>query len=409
MKIYRREAYLKKLRPFYNDDIIKVVTGIRRCGKSCLMQSVRDELLERGVPRKDIIYLDLDRRGYRRIKTPDQLEEAIDALVVDDDFKYLFIDEVQNVDGYEEVVNGFNTDGGFSIFITGSNSYLLSGELMTKLTGRFLEFELFTLSFDEYLGMKEFLGKPVGRRRSEFEEYLRFGGFPRALTYDDPEAKAAYIEDVVRQIVEKDIKARRKVRNVSTFDRVMTYVINNYGAPTNLTNLVDHFNRVEGVPVKRETIAGYLRLLESAKVLYKCERFDLKSRRSLRGEEKYYLADLGIYHARNTDARISYGPSLENVLYVYLRSHGYRLSVGRIGKLECDFICRRHDEYAYVQVSMSIADRSVEDREYRPFSYIRDNYPQFLFTLDPLLQRRDGVRHFNLADFMADGGELLAP
>jgi predicted AAA+ superfamily ATPase len=189
----------------------------------------------------------------------------------------------------------------------------------------------------------------------------------------------------------------------------MTYVINSFGAPTSLTNLVDHFNNVEGVPVKRETIAGYLRLLESAKVLYKCERFDLKSRRSLRGEEKYYLADLGIYYARNTDARVSYGPSLENVLYVYLRSHGYRVSVGRIGKLECDFICRRHDDYSYVQVAMTIADRAVEDREYRPFAYIRDNYPQYLFTLDPLLQRRDGVRHLNLADFMAEEGELLTP
>ena len=159
MRVYRRESYLKKIRPFYDEEIVKVVTGIRRCGKSCLMQSVREELVERGVPKKDIIYIDLDKRGYRRVKTPDQLEEAIDALVVDDDFKYLFIDEVQNVDGYEEVVNAFNTDGGFSIFITGSNSYLLSGELMTKLTGRHMEFELFTLSFDEYLGMKGFHGK----------------------------------------------------------------------------------------------------------------------------------------------------------------------------------------------------------------------------------------------------------
>lgn len=165
------------------------------------------------------------------------------------------------------------------------------------------------------------------------------------------------------------------MRNVSTFDRVMTYVINKFGVPTSLTNLVEHFNNVEGVPVKRGTIAGYLRLLESTKVLYKCERFDLKSRRSLRGEEKYYLADLGIYHARNTDARVSYGPSLGNVLYDYLRFRGNRVSVGRIGKLECDFICCRRDGYSYVQVAMTIADRAVEDREYRPFAHIRDNYP----------------------------------
>ena len=313
---------------------------------------------------------------------------------------------MQNVEGYEEVVNGFNTDGGFSIFITGSNSYLLSGELMTKLTGRYIEFELFTLSFEEFLGMKAFLGKEVGDARTEFDEYLRFGGFPHALTYDDPEAKAAYIEDVVAQIIKKDIKARKKVRNVSTFDRVMAYIINNFGAPTSLTNIVDYFRNVENVPVRRETVAGYIRLLEDAKILYKCERFDLKSRRSLRGEEKYYLADLSIYYARNTDARVNYGPALENVLYVYLRSLGYRVSVGRIGKLEIDFIARKRDEYAYVQVTMSIADRAVEEREYRPFAQVRDNYPQYLFTLDPLLQRRDGVRHLNLADFIATGGAL---
>lgn len=406
MRYFKRESYLEKIRPFYDDDLIKVVTGVRRCGKSCLMRTVREELAERGVPNKDVIYLDLDKRGFRGVKTPDQLEEAIESRVVDDDFKYLFIDEVQNVDGFEEVVNGYNTDGGFSIFLTGSNSYLLSGELATKLTGRHISFDMFPLSFDEYLGMKAFLGKDVGDPRLELETYLRYGGFPKALTYDDPEVKAAYIEDVVNQIVEKDVKRRKKIRNVDAFERVMTYVINNYGAPTNLSNIVDHFTRIEHTPIKRETIAGYIRLLEDAKVICRCPRFDLKSRRSLRGDEKYYLSDLGIYFARNTDARMNWGPSLENVLYTYLRSRGYRVSVGKIGNLEVDFIARKHDEYAYVQVAMSIADRNVEEREYRPFSRIRDNYSQYLLTVDPILQRRDGVRHLNIADFMADGGEL---
>ena len=406
MKLFRREQYLKKIRPFYGDDLIKVITGIRRCGKSCLMATIVEELKERGVPDKDIVYLDLDKRGNRSIKTPDQLEAAIESRLVDDGFKYLFIDEVQNVRGYEEVVNAFNTDGGFSIFITGSNSYLLSGELMTKLTGRYLEFEMFTLSFSEFLAMKEFLGVEVKDDRSEFEEYLRYGGFPRSLEYGDVEAKARYIEDVVGQIIEKDIRLRNKIRNTEAFERVMTYVINNYGAPTSLTNLVDHLRNVEKIAVERRTVSAYIQMLVDAKILYRCQRFDLKSRKSLRGEEKYYLADPGIYFARNVDVRLNYGPSLENALHVYLRSRGYRLSVGRIGKLECDFIARKHDLYAYIQVSMTIADRDVEEREYRPFGYIKDGYPRYLFTLDPLLQRREGVRHLNMIYFMKGEGDL---
>lgn len=407
MKLFHREQYLKIIRPFYNDDLIKVITGIRRCGKSCLMATIAEELRERGVEDKDIVYLDLDKRGNRSIKTPEQLEEKIESLLADDEFKYLFIDEVQNVRGFEEVVNAYNSDGGFSIFITGSNSYLLSGELMTKLTGRYVEFEMFTLSFSEFLDMKGFMGKEVGDARIEFDEYLRYGGFPRSLEYDDPEAKARYIEDVVGQIVDKDIRSRNKIRNIDTFNRVMTYVINNYGAPTSLTNLHGYFTKTEHIAVERRTIASYIQMLVDAKVLYKCERFDLKSRKSLRGEEKYYLADPGIYFARNVDVRLNYGPSLENALYIYLRSRGYRLSVGRIGKLECDFIARRRNAYAYIQVSMTISDRDVEEREYRPFGHIRDGYPRYLFTLDPLLQERGGVRHLNMVSFMKDNGDLI--
>ena len=407
MKLYHREQYLKKIRPFYDDDLIKVITGIRRCGKSCLMATIAEELRNRGVEDKDIIYLDLDKRGNRSIKTPEQLEEKIESLLADNGFKYLFIDEVQNVRDYEEVVNAYNSDGGFSIFITGSSSYLLSGELMTKLTGRYVEFEMFTLSFSEFLDMKRFMGKAIGDARIEFDEYLRYGGFPRSLEYEDPEAKARYIEDVVGQIVDKDIRSRNKIRNIDTFNRVMTYVINNYGAPTSLTNLHDYFTKTERIAVERRTIASYIQMLVDAKVLYRCERFDLKSRKSLRGEEKYYLADPGIYFARNIDVRLNYGPSLENALYIYLRSRGYKLSVGRIGKLECDFIARRRNAYAYIQVSMTIADRNVEEREYRPFGYIRDGYPRYLFTLDPLLQERDGVRHLNMVSFMKDNGDLI--
>ena len=411
LRIYRREKYLRRMRGFYHDDgMIKVITGVRRCGKSCLMQSIAEELVESGIPSDRIIYIDLDLRSNRKVKTTDELEKLIDASTPADTggTKYLFIDEIQNVDEFELLINGYRTDSGWSIFITGSNSYLLSGQLATKLTGRYIEFEVFPLDFAEYVEMKRFLGRTVDDVLiREFTEYLALGGFPKTLEYEDKDDKRAYIKSVIQEIFEKDVKPSNKIKKVSVFNAVQTYLINNFGAPTSLKNLLAHFNDIKKIPIKRETLNRYIQILVDAKILYRCSRFDLKSRRSLMREEKYYLADPGFYFAMNTDARINYGPALENMLYLYLASRGYELSVGRIGKLECDFIARRRNAYAYIQVAMTIADRDVEEREYRPFGYIRDGYPRYLFTLDPLLQERDGVKHLNMASFMEEGGELM--
>ena len=213
----------------------------------------------------------------------------------------------------------------------------------------------------------------------------------------------------MQEIFEKDVKRSNKIRNVSVFNAVHDYLINNFGATTSLKNLLEHFNRVEKVSIKRETLNRYIQILVDAKIIYRCQRFDMKSRKSLARDEKYYLADLGLYFAMNTDARINYGPALENVTYQYLRSLGYMMSVGRIGTLECDFVARRaFGEYFYIQVAMTIADRATENREYRPFEKITDSYPRYLFTLDPLLQQREGVRHLNLMKFIASGGDLVS-
>lgn len=412
MNIYPREFYLKKLRPFYKSDLIKVVSGIRRCGKSCLLLSVAEELKALGVPTKDIIYLNLDKRGLKNVKTASQLEKVIDAAVIDDDFKYLFIDEIQNVEDFEAVINAYREEGNFSIFITGSNSYLLSGELVTKLTGRYIEIGMFTLSFYEFLEMKRFLGKRISANLAEeFNEYLKSGGFPKTLEFDEDEAKATYLGNVIEQILLKDVKGKRKIRNRIVFDKVRTYFVNNFGTMLSLENIENYFNNQEKTKVKRDTLKRYLQILEDARILYRCPRFDMKSKKSLRGEGKFYLADTGIYFATNTDGRINYGPILENVLYVYLKSRGYEVSVGRIGELECDFIARKNDEYRYIQVAMTIMnnrddDRSTEEREYRPLETIRDSYPKYLFTLDTLLQKRNGIKHLNLIDFIAKGDEL---
>ena len=411
MKLYTREKYLKKIRSFYDaDDIIKVITGIRRCGKSCLMQSIAEELLKKGVKEENILYIDLDKRGFRRIKTAEQLEQLIDDRLKSSGggLRYLFIDEIQNVQGFEELINGYRTDGGISIFITGSNSYLLSGEIMTKLTGRYLEFEMFTLTFDEYLDMKKFYKKPVSSDLlAELNNYIIEGGFPRTMSIDDPDAKRVYVDGVVREIFEKDIRSRLKIKDSSVFEAVQNFVVNNFGATMSIKSICDGLKQT-GVNTTRATVSRYIKALEDAKIIYECRRFDMKSRRSLVNEKKYYLADLGIYYSLNVDNRINYGPNLENIVYIYARSFDNAVSVGRIGRLECDFIMRsRSNDYAYVQVAYTIlSGRETEDREYRSLESIKDNYPKYVVTTDGLLQKRNGIRHVNLMSYISAGRQF---
>ena len=401
--LFKREKYLKKIRPFYHDDdIIKVITGVRRCGKSSLMETIADEIKQSGVDEDNIIYLDLDKRENRKIKTADGLEKLIESKIKSDKLNYLFIDEVQNVAGFEEVINGFRSDGGFSIFITGSNSYLLSGELVTKLTGRYLEFELFTLSFEEYEQMKQFYGKQVDPNGLvEINNYILEGGFPRTVQIDDLAAKRTYVTGVVNEIFEKDIKRRVKIKDKAAFEAVRNFVINNFGATASIKSLTEALGKA-GLNITRATVTKYITALVDAKILYDCNRFDMKSKKALAGEKKYYLADLSFYFAQNTDNRINFGPVLENIVYIYSRSLDYSVSVGRIGKLECDFILRNtENDYSYVQVAYTILQsEDTENREYKPLESINDNYAKYVATTDYTLQKRNGIKHVNLIEFM---------
>ena len=409
MEWFPRENYLKKIRDFYHEaDIIKVITGVRRCGKSCLMEIIADELKKEGISEENIYFYDLDSKEYNKIVKADQLEQLLENIPDVQGTKYLFVDEVQNVKGFETVLNGFRGTGEWSIFITGSNSYLLSGELMTKLTGRYIEFEMFPLSFEEYEEIKEFYNKEIAAdRQEEMQNYIFEGGFPRAIFLDTMAAKRRYVQSVIEEIFEKDIRARMKIRNKNTFETVQKYIVNNFGATTSLKSLKKAIEQT-GTPISEATLAKYIKALLDAKILYECPRFDMKTKKSLSGEKKYYLADLSFYFVQNTDNRINYGPVLENITYVYAKSHDYSVSVGRIGKLECDFILRDNEmQYSYVQVSYTTAlSKETEDREYRPLESIKDNYPKYVATMDTLLQRRNGIAHINIADFMKNGKEF---
>lgn len=406
MILYKREKYLSKMRAFFHDDdLIKVITGIRRCGKSSLMQTIAEELKGDGVAESNIIYIDLDKRGYKSIRSAEQLDALIESATQAKGMKYLFIDEIQNVEGFEEVINGFRSEGDYSIFITGSNSYLLSGELVTKLTGRYLEFEMFPLTFDEYEDMKKFYGRDIDANAEiELNHYILEGGFPRAIKIDNLSDKRTYVRGIIDEIFEKDIKRRVKIKDVQSFELVRNYIINNFGATTSINSLHEALLK-NGMAISRQTVTRYIKTLVDAKILYKCKRFDMKSKKALSGEQKYYVADLSFYYAMNTDNRINYGPALENIVYLYARSLDYAVSVGRIGKLECDFILRDGNmDYSYVQVTYKmLQSKDTEDREYRPLESIRDNYKKYVMTTDYMLQKRNGILHVNLMDFIGDG------
>lgn len=402
--VYPREKYLKKIRPFYDSDIIKVITGIRRCGKSFILKAIMNELIDRGIPKTQIIYIPLDRRGYKNIKTSEELETKIESMLGDDENYYLFIDEVQNVFGFESVIHAYAEEG-YSIFLTGSNSYLLSDEISTKLTGRYLNFETFTLDFSEYLEMKRFFKKKIDQDiYVEFEEYILNGGFPKTIEFDDIQARQTYTRGIISEIFEKDVKTRKRISNVPVYERVQSFLLNNYSAPFSLSNLLECLEK-EGYKTKSTTVRGYIEDLKKAKIIYECNRFDLKSKKSLRREQKYYLSDLAIYFAMNTDNRLSYGPSLENMVYLYLASQDYQISIGKIGKLECDFIIRNTSgDYAYIQVTYTMqgedikATERIKEREYRPFRKIRDGYPRYIVSLDRFRDQQEGVHHINAID-----------
>lgn len=400
MKLFKREKYLNTIRPFYHSDMIKVITGIRRCGKSCIMKMIIDELKDFGIKENHIIYLPLDHRKFKHINTPEELEKAIESYIIDDEFHYVLIDEVQNVKNFEKVIQAFQEEENFSIFLTGSNSYLLSDEISTKLTGRYINFEIYTLDFKEYIEMKEFLKMEINSNiMEEFQMFITYGGFPKALEFDNLEAKQLYTKSIIEEIFEKDIRTRNKIRNKSVFEAVRSYIINNYGATFSLNNVYGYFRNKENINITKITLRNYIDILLKAKIIYQCDRFDQKSKRILKGEYKFYIADMALFFSLNTDNRINYDSSLENIVYLYLISNGYKVSVGKIGKVECDFITRdTKNDYAYIQVSQTVTNKETEEREYRPFTYLRDGYPRYLLTMDQLRNSKDGVKHYNCID-----------
>ena len=405
--LYKREDYLSKIRSFYNEtDLIKVITGVRRCGKSTLMQLIIEELLNHGIAKENIFLINLEKTEFRKVRTVENLESTINKLSLSstEGIKYLFIDEVQYIKSFEEYINSLRADGDWSIFLTGSNSYLLSSEIGTILTGRYIPFEVFPLSFKEYEEMKALYGKTINPNPLiEIDSYIRNGGFPRSVLFDDDIARRTYVESIVSEIFEKDIKQRVKIKNTDTFDSVINFIIGNFGSEISINSIQKEFKKRD-ISISRETLSRYIKALCDAKIIYECKRFDTKSKKILSGEKKYYLADTSFYYARNTDAKVNFGPSLENIVFLYAKSKNYSISVGKVGNFECDFILRATDSsYSYVQVAYTIlASSETEEREYRVLEKIKDNWPKYVVTTDYSLIKRNGIQHINIINFMLE-------
>ena len=250
--------------------------------------------------------------------------------------------------------------------------------------------------------MKAFYNKPISPNPiEELSSYIIDGGFPRSIQFDSLQDRRTYSQNVIKEIFEKDIKRRIKIKDKDSFELVKTFIINNFASPFSINNIVEALIK-NGNRITKVTVTKYIQALLDAKIIYECNRYDMKSKKVLRGEKKYYLSDLSFYYTLNTDNQMNYGPCLENIVFIYARSLDYSISVGRIGKLECDFILRDNDlNYAYVQVAYTIlASKDTEDREYRPLEQIRDNYPKYVATTDYLIQKRNGIKHINIIDFM---------
>lgn len=393
-----RERYLSQIRPFYHDHgMIKVLVGLRRSGKSVLMSQIERELIAQGIEKQNIVSLDLDDRVYRNITAAESLERCIDdGFRFSDGPHYLLIDEVQNVEGFETLLNGYRNEG-VSVFITGSNSYLLSGELTTKLTGRYIEFRILPFSYREVQEYRKLNGIETDDRK-DFNEYLIYGGFPKRFEYSDHPTQEKYVDSILEETKEKDILTRSNIRDRHLLD-VLVRFISSVPSQEISSPSISNYLRKEGLNTKPATVQKYLDLIFSSNISSKCQRFDVIGKKALKTLYKSYLADMSLHTFESgRKDRLDYGMLVENIVYNELISRGYKLMVGKKGPYEIDFVVFSGLKKAYVQVAFSIADPEVRKREIRPLLGMKDNYPKYLITMDPLVMEEEGIHILNLVD-----------
>ena len=398
-----REKYLEKIRPFYDTDLIKVITGIRRCGKSVILMQIMDELKNKGIKDEQIIYINFEFIDYENITDAKTFSDYVENKIKDDKKYYLFFDEIQNVNEWERAVNSFKAKykEKVSIFVTGSNSDLLSGELATLIAGRYASFKIFPFNFKEVCEYQNLIDKNKYELKEIFDDYLIWGGIPQRLAMIAEEQTRTYLLDVYNSIVVKDIVKRFKIKDIDLFNRILTYVVTTPSQIFSADTLANYLLS-ENIELSKMTIYNYLDYMCKAFLINKCERYDVRGKRILSGKYKYYLTDLGLGQVVNNEKKKQMGAYLENVVYNELLSRGYEVNVGTFDSGEIDFIATRFNEKIYVQVAYILSDEKVFEREFGVYKNINDNYPKYVITTDTMDFSQDGIVHKNIIDWLLD-------
>lgn len=397
-----RDLYLTQLIQYRDKPLIKVITGLRRCGKSTLLSLFENHLIASGVTKDHIIRMNFESFEFDQISTYRELHAYIkDQLKSTSDRHYILLDEVQQVLSWEKVVNAFLVDANVDIYITGSNAYLLSSELSTLLSGRYVEIKMQPLSFKEYL---DFTGKNSDQNlEDKFNQYLKHGGLPTIIELlDHPDTIGPFLEGIYNTVMMKDVIERNGVRDAALLESILKFIAANIGCVVSTKKISDYLTS-SGRKTTSDTIDNYLKMLSNAFIIYKANRYDLKGKMFLKTLEKYYIVDMGIRNQltglRNTD----YGHVLENLIYLELVRRGYEVAIGKIGSLEVDFIATKTDEKVYYQVSATILDETTRARELRPLEAISDNYPKYILTMDhTVFNDYSGIKIKNILEFLLE-------
>ncbi|KZX13185.1 ATP-binding protein [Methanobrevibacter curvatus] len=401
----KRELYLNKIKPYMSKDIIKVLTGIRRCGKSTILKQLVEELKENGVKEENIILINLELQKYFDIKNIRQLDKLIKSQTSkSNDRKYLFLDEIQDVNQWEKLVNSYLAEDEFDIYITGSNAKLLSGELATYLTGRYIEIKIYPFSFYEFLQYKKLKNRKIKNYNNLFHEFLRYGGMPSTLKYDTEE-KTPILTDICQSILFKDVVKRNEIRDVDLLDRILKYLLANIGQLFSANSIVKYLKK-DRITISTTTIYNYLRYLEDACLINKVRREDLIGKRILNYIEKFYVVDLGFREAIYGYNERDISQAIENIIYNELIQRGYNVTIGKFREKEIDFVCKKFDKKVYIQVSYILFDENTLKREFEPLIKIKDNNPKYVLSMDEFNRSYDGIKHLNIIDFLKDKIEL---
>ena len=398
-----REKYLKKIRPFYNQDLIKVITGIRRSGKSVILKQIVNEIKESGVKEENIISINFELSEYSEIKTHKDLDKYISERIINKDKYYLFFDEIQYIKDWEKTVNSYKAKYGnmISIFITGSNSDLLSGELSSLLSGRYVSFKIAPFSFKEVCEFKNYeLDKY--RLEDKFTDYVIWGGLPQRFALDDEYSIRTYLTDVYNSIVVKDIINRFNVTDIELFNRIAEYIVITPSQTFSADNLVKYFEVNDDRGVGKTTLYNYLEYMCKAHLINKVDRYDVRGKRILNGKYKYYLTDLGLGQVLNFSKKKQMGAYLENVVYNELVYRGYDVNVGNIENGEIDFIAFKDGNKEYYQVCYYLTDDKVINREFNAYDNVADNYPKYVISMDKFDMSQNGIIHKNIIDWLID-------